>query len=837
MNLYILPPLVSMVFYSVLLFIVMQNRPNKVTRIFTFYLFTAWYFSFGIFMILCDFFPALTRLWIFGPAVSSVLTIVIYYHFVCLFTIGKTGRDVWAGYGLVLFLLCPLIGLGYFPLSMELNNTGGLDINYGYYTFMYTMIGLFFGTSSFIRLITRLKALKDRKERNKIGYLLTGFALFTVFSIRECIPPLPDFPLTQIGHCLNGFFITMTILKYQLFDLRIVIRKGMVYFFITIFTLCFYFAIFAFVTSIIDKWVSVPVYGTVTISAIIMALIFTPIKTWFERVVDRLFFGEAYVYRRIVLNFASTMGNILELNELSKKMLEPVARSVNSSRASLLIREDDQFVDQFVYQQNKNSTVIPVQIRADSSIITWLVRNNKSLNCEYIDITPELKGVWEIDRNGLKVAEIEFLFPMVNKGNLVGVLALAKKEPAGYYSQDDINLIENLCLQASVVLGNTQLYDQAQRRANLDELTGLSNHRYFHERINEEIERCSRFGDIFSLLSIDVDQFKSYNDINGHLAGDKVLQQIATVIKDSVRKVDICFRYGGDEFAVLLPKATLIDSQRIGERVRSKMEEAMDILGIPLTCSIGISCWPTDGTLREELIKAADAALYYAKYSGKNQICISSVVASANGSSPQLKQNSSKAILNTIYALAATVDAKDHYTYGHSRKVSRYATEIAIALGFPRAKVNALRNAALLHDIGKIGIPDSILNKKASLEAEDWNAIHSHPDLGVSILKNVDSLSDCLAAVKYHHEHYNGKGYPSHLCGENIPLDARILTVADSFDAMTSSRPYRKPFTVEAALDELKRCSGTQFDPNIVEIFVKIKTSVVDETVESLNST
>src|SRR5208283_2406820 len=154
--------------------------------------------------------------------------------------------------------------------------------------------------------------------------------------------------------------------------------------------------------------------------------------------------------------------------------------------------------------------------------------------------------------------------------------------------------------------------------------------------------------------------------------------------------------------------------------------------------------------------------------------------------------NTSISVLNTIYALAATVDAKDHYTYGHSKKVSKYASEIATALGYSKEKITTIQTAGLLHDIGKIGVSDAILGKQSPLTEEDWQPIHAHPDMGAAIIKNVESLKDCLPGIQYHHERYDGTGYPTGLKGENIPLDARILAVADSYDAMTSQRPYRK---------------------------------------------
>ena len=324
---------------------------------------------------------------------------------------------------------------------------------------------------------------------------------------------------------------------------------------------------------------------------------------------------------------------------------------------------------------------------------------------------------------------------------------------------------------------------------------------------------------------MDLDLFKKYNDVYGHLAGDEVLKQVGQHIKDAIRTVDISFRYGGDEFAILLPAAPLEDAARVAGRLHKGIEAGTDWKGLPLTCSIGIASWPTDGVMREEIIKSADAALYYAKQLGRNQISLACEVALSEvlAVETELKPYNKDTILSTIYAIAATVDSKGHYTCGHSQKVGKYAADIAEALGYPGEAVERIRVAALLHDIGKVGIPDHILAKREPLSMEDWELIHAHPNLGVAILKHVESLKDCLAAVQYHHERYDGTGYPAGLKGDNIPLDARILAVADSYDAMTSLRPYRQEkSTDEQAIEELKRCAGTQFDPAIVEAFVNI---------------
>jgi putative nucleotidyltransferase with HDIG domain len=178
--------------------------------------------------------------------------------------------------------------------------------------------------------------------------------------------------------------------------------------------------------------------------------------------------------------------------------------------------------------------------------------------------------------------------------------------------------------------------------------------------------------------------------------------------------------------------------------------------------------------------------------------------------------------VSIIYALAATVDAKDHYTYGHSKKVSQYAVILAEALGLPQDRIATIRAAGLLHDIGKIAIPDSVLNKAGPLTEEEWEPMRQHPELGMEILKHVIDLVNCLPAILHHHEHFDGTGYPGGLKGEEIPMEARLLHIADAYDAITSMRPYHNQSSPQEAIDELRRCSGTQFDPGLVKVFCRI---------------
>jgi putative nucleotidyltransferase with HDIG domain len=283
----------------------------------------------------------------------------------------------------------------------------------------------------------------------------------------------------------------------------------------------------------------------------------------------------------------------------------------------------------------------------------------------------------------------------------------------------------------------------------------------------------------------------------------------------------MAFRYGGEEFTVILPGTRLNDAYKAAERIRNTIEAKASPGTVPVTASLGISSWPIDGMTKQDIIGRADAALYQAKQAGRNRSILSSEVTRGQTSLIGLELETKERALSIIYALAATVDAKDHYTYGHSKKVSQYAVMMAEALGLSTEKVATIRAAGLLHDIGKIAVPDSILNKAGPLTEEEWEPIKAHPELGMEILKHVIDLVNCLPGILHHHEHYDGTGYPGALKGEEIPLEARVLAIADVYDAITSMRPYRNQMTPQEALDELRRCAGTQFDPELIRLFCR----------------
>ncbi len=358
--------------------------------------------------------------------------------------------------------------------------------------------------------------------------------------------------------------------------------------------------------------------------------------------------------------------------------------------------------------------------------------------------------------------------------------------------------------------------------SNTDSLTSLYNHRYFYECFNEKIRSGRR---AITVLFCDIDKFKLINDIHGHITGDMILKEVGNIINESAQGDGLVFRYGGEEFVVMLDNYNEEKSFRIAEDIRINIIRSKKIQkysgDLSVTVSIGLASYPNDSIDAKDLIEKADKAMYFAKQNGRNQCWIYK-----EEIDEIILQNSSEfakkeILIDSAFAIGAAIDAKDMYTGKHSELVTRYSLLLAEKLHLSVQDKYVLRIGALLHDCGKIGIPDDIIHKPTRLTDEEFNIIKNHTIVGNNIAKHIAKNPVIIACVRNHHERWDGKGYPDGLSGKHIPVHARIVCVADSYHAMISDRPYRKSLSKDEAFKELRKNKGTQFDPDLVDIFIK----------------
>lgn len=370
-----------------------------------------------------------------------------------------------------------------------------------------------------------------------------------------------------------------------------------------------------------------------------------------------------------------------------------------------------------------------------------------------------------------------------------------------------------------------------------DGLTGLYNHRFLQERFDFEFKRVRRYGGNLSCLLLDIDHFKLLNDTYGHQFGDYVLRQLSSIIRTRSREVDICGRYGGEEFMVI----SSLRSENAFQYAR-KLHNAIGnyvfehpTADVKVTVSIGIAEYTEDLKTKQELIERADRAMYQAKKDGRNLVrlwnevdLLEEVAVDRYGISElkekfqDLSDRMRAAYMESINALVKAVDSKDPYAQEHSANVSEIAVAMAQQLHMRTDEIDVIRYAALLHDIGKISVQDSILGKRDALTEGEMDLLKRHPEVGVNILKDVHFLEKEIPIILYHHERFDGKGYPHGLHGFEIPMGARIIAVADAYDAMTSGRTYKRSLSPAQAREELLRCCGKQFSPDVVDAFLAI---------------
>jgi diguanylate cyclase (GGDEF)-like protein/putative nucleotidyltransferase with HDIG domain len=523
----------------------------------------------------------------------------------------------------------------------------------------------------------------------------------------------------------------------------------------------------------------------------------------------------------VINNSSVILSSSLDIQEIFGNFVEELKKVVNINWAGIVLIDEDEFVCVALSSPEISAYQIGDRVPMERTGTAWVVSQKKAFVESDLALERYFTTSEFFYNQGLRSTAY---LPLIAKGKIIGSFILVSKTPHAF-SQRHVRLLEQLASQIAMPLENSQLYARAEKKARIDELTGLYNRRSLDEMIDSEISRHSRYGGAFSLAILDLDSFKAYNDTYGHLAGDGLLKTVGSNIKAAIRTSDYAFRYGGDEFAVLLPQTSIDAALNVLERVHEKIGDGIDATKINITASIGVACWPDDGISHTDIIASADVTLYRAKRSGRNQtLCASGPLSGLTlaGAAEQSGSNIDAKLSGIINAFSEMVDSRSYYTVKHSKKVTDYALALAKVLGLDKEETLKVETCALLHDVGKMAISSELLSKSGELTEDEWEIIKTHPRLGAEMIKVIPQLAYSIEPVLHHHEKFDGSGYPDGQKGENIPIISRILAIANEFVVMTSDRSYSETITHENALEELKRRAGTYFDPYLVERFVSI---------------
>ncbi len=537
--------------------------------------------------------------------------------------------------------------------------------------------------------------------------------------------------------------------------------------------------------------------------------------------------------------------NYKDLKEAQNAFHNLFISKLNCSYTALgIINEQSNVINMKLLDKNSNVYSFKVFLNEKENEII------KSFNTGEVSIKNNSSFLKISSLNALPCAVI----PVIVRGKII-CIALA----SDYNIQNHLSLYQAAASNLGLIVENSILSDKVAQSSNMDSLTNLYSHRRFHELLTQELAFADSTKTKVSVLIFDINNMGQINKDYGHAKGDEVIKTVANKISENIKKHDIAARYGGDKISVILRNMNAEEAKYMAEYLTYSLSCCLvDDIGPVNKLSVGIATYPDDSMDKEKLLILAEQAVLVSKTKGyKNGIstivstqdydfwddsALNSFAKVMAKRHSQLGINFEEALveqfqnenilsqnhlIEVVTSLASAIDAKDEYTKDHSSSVSRYSVALARAINLSEKEIERIKLGALLHDIGKIGIPEDVLTKPSKLTDEEFKIIQQHPTIGVEkILEPNPLLHDLIPIVKYHHERWDGEGYPCKLKGEEIPLAARIVAVADTYHALISDRPYRKGLDIEKACSILEEGAGSQWDKELVRQFIAIAPSL-----------
>ena len=750
-----------------------------------------------------------------------------YYMFTVDFLEEKKNLEkyFWLALHLVLFII-DCITCVFIPEPVVTEVNGATQFVYTYSWTIYLLLAFIMPCLVQIVLLIKRHCKGNHIAFQQIKPILLGLLILLIGHVASTLPIFAGFPLDIVSGVVNVLFVFYALYKKRLFKITQLLSKAN-YFAFSVAIGCFaaYKLSEKLQHFLLTKLGMEHAMATITLAVLLAVMVFA-VYGLLTLTLNYFFVRSERQQQSRIKRFGEDVNHIFAVSEILQNMTDVILETTRVERVAVFVQQVDG--DYRVEHTTNPLDEKGFYLRKDNPLVTYFKTHNNYVTIWEFMRTTVYRSMWEKEKRLIAMLKAECFIPLISNGELAGIIVLPEKKDRAPYHENDLTVTHSIASICAQSLREASVYERAITEARKDKLTGLINRKFFLEVLDREFERYSDTA--ISLCLLNIDDFKLYNQLYGTQEGDMALMRVAGILRSSLSETSHAARIGGKEFALLLPGYDIYSAKLMTENLVSEIMEINSRHGggeitRKLTVSAGICAAPYMASSAKELFQNAETAVYTVKRSGKNAVQIYSTEIFHQEEQQMAYRSGYGENASTIYALTAAIDTRDHYTFQHSQNVAYYASELARAAGMEDDLLEIVKEAGLLHDIGKIGIREDILNKPGKLTIEEYEIMKGHVENAVNIIRYLPALDYVIPAVYSHHERYDGKGYPRRLEGEEIPILGRILCIADAFDAMTSVRSYKPALSTQAALAIIRSEAGKQFDPKLTPVFIDLVSS------------
>ncbi len=668
---------------------------------------------------------------------------------------------------------------------------------------------------SLIQLMLGYRTSGDPNQRNRLRYLIAGVILVILTSLVN-FTPLGRYPIDIAGNGINAVLIAYAILRHNLLDIRVIIRKSVLYSIPTILIGTGYFLIISLASMLFDLYSGLGIFVLSLIVAVLAALVAQPLRDKAQSWIDRVFFREKYNSVLMIQRLSGQAASILDLGIITNLILEEITSILHIEKAAFLLKRAGSEEFSLTAHKGMDPNAM-IRLNKNHPIALWFSNHDQLLTRHDLNVAPQFKALWGRERDELNRIEAELFIPLKVKGELVGIFAVGEKRSEEGFSLDDQLTLTTVANQTAVTIENARLYTAEQHRR--EELGSLY-----------EMSRILVVSDDVETVLNNIAQHAIQN-VHATFAriltmekGGEFLCRTAYPIREmgtdlSIGKSEPLSTKKYYQRAISLGKAFVLDRDDPAINENDRHDLFLDLVKSLCVSPLLVGGETVGLLVLGETRSATREAFDPDKLKLVNAISDQAASALRRATfHEQLEQG----FVQTVLALAKAMDARDSYTQDHSQRMAAITEALCRKLGMDEEQIQTIRLAAALHDIGKIGVMDEILRKPGPLTSQEWDSMKRHPKIGADIIAPVTELAQVAPIIIAHHEKFDGSGYPDGLKGDQIPMGSRILAVVDAYIAMLDDRVYRKARSNKEAIAELVKYSGSQFDPAVVDMFLKL---------------